>query len=127
MFNKLAKEINESARLKGFWDSTHFSEECLIHSKAMPETIKATKDAFIAQKLALIMSEIGEALEAMRKQDYEEGDYGLGIKDSFADELSDTIIRILDLCGELDIDIDAQIAWKLEYNASRPLKHGKEF
>ena len=73
------------------------------------------------------MSECGEALEAMRKPNYEANGYGIGVKDSFADEIADVIIRLLDLCGELEINIDAQMEWKMNYNKSREAKHGKEF
>jgi len=133
MLNELAKQINESVRAKGFWDSMDNaisgledhaleyigSTECAI--------VKATKDAFISQKIALIQSELSEALEAMRKGDYTENGYGIGKKDSFADELIDAVVRIFDLAGELDIDLDAQLAFKLAYNAQREAKHGKEF
>lgn len=127
MFNKLAKQINNGVREKGFWDSMDKEINCANAYSDDSSTAKAINDAFIAQKIALVMSEAGEALEAMRKPNYEKNGYGIGEKDSFADELADTIIRLLDLCGELDIDIDAQIEWKMNHNATRPPKHGKEF
>ena len=92
-----------------------------------PKNKKAIKDAFISQKIGLVMSECGEALEAMRRFEYEANGYGIGVKDSFADEIADAIIRLLDLCGELNINIDAQIQWKMDYNNGRSEKHGKEF
>lgn len=126
MFNELAKKINRNVRTKGFWDSMDSSLDVLRdHADEYGDTQnirKATKDAFIAQKLALVQSECGEALEAMRKNNY-----GIGKKDSFEDEIADTIIRLLDLCGELNIDIDKQIEWKMSYNSQREAKHGKEF
>lgn len=42
-------------------------------------------------------------------------------------ELADAVIRIADLCGYMGIDLDAVIALKMEYNATRPFKHGKQF
>ena len=131
MFNELSKKINTGVREKGFWDSMHKSVDYVGDQIAeyglSNEIVKATKDAFIAQKIGLIMSECGEALEAMRKPNYEANGYGIGVKDSFVDEIADTIIRLLDLCGELEIDIDAQMEWKMNYNKSREAKHGKEF
>lgn len=131
MLNELSKQINESVRAKGFWDSMDNAIGILSdHADeygTTDDTVKATKDAFIAQKIALIQSELSEALEAMRKGDYTENGYGVGKKDSFADELIDVVVRIFDLAGELDIDLDAQLAFKLAYNAQREVKHGKEF
>jgi NTP pyrophosphatase (non-canonical NTP hydrolase) len=109
--NEFCKIQNENIREKGFWDGLYNSDMSV-----------ETRDAFVSQKIALIMSECGEALEAMRKRKY-----GLEEKDSFEDELADVFIRLADLCGELDIDIEKQINWKLAYNKSRSNKHGKEF
>lgn len=64
--------------------------------------------------LALIHSEISEALEADRK----------GNEENFAEELADVCIRVFDLCGAKDIDLEAAIVKKMEFNKSRPHKHG---
>lgn len=64
--------------------------------------------------LALIHSEVSEALEADRKGDSE----------NFAEELADVCIRIFDLCGSKDIDLQSAILKKMEFNKSRPHKHG---
>ena len=118
MFNELAKQINKSVREKGFWQSMHRAIALNVNvdqegNVSHTENSKAIKDAFIAQKIALIQSELSEALESMRKGDYTADGYGVGKKDSFTDELADAVIRILDLSGELDIDFDAQIAFKM--------------
>lgn len=39
-------------------------------------------------------------------------------------EFADIIIRVLDACAAYGIDIDAAIAEKMAYNATRPYKHG---
>lgn len=130
--NGFCKDVNEVVRSKGFWDSMHQSLRAIDSQKDACDTdekekqidfeYKSTKDAYVSQKIALIMSECGEALEAMRKENY-----GLGAKDTFEDEIADVFIRLADLCGELGIDIEAQIEWKLNLNKSRPAKHGKSF
>ena len=132
VLNKFCKDVNEVVRSKGFWESMHQSLKAIDNQKDFCDTdekerqinyeYKATSDAFISQKVALIMSECGEALEAMRKDDY-----GLEQKDSFEDEIADVFIRLSDLCGELNIDIEKQIEWKLNHNKSRPALHGKNF
>ena len=125
MLTQLAKNINKDVRKKGFWDQMDFSIAITKDQVRFIGLSKHIKDAFIAQKLALVHTEVSEAVEALRKDGYDSNGYGLFEKDSFADELADSIIRILDLCGELDIDIQKQIDWKLSKNKEREFMHGK--
>lgn len=46
------------------------------------------------------------------------------IKDTFQDELADVVIRVLDLCGALQIDIEKHIELKIKYNTTRERMHG---
>lgn len=64
--------------------------------------------------LALIHSEVSEALEADRKGD----------TDNFIEELADVCIRIFDLCGAKQLDLDKAILEKMEKNKARTYKHG---
>jgi len=80
----------------------------------------------VPEKLALIHSEISEALEEYRNGQldhlyYRESD---GKPEGFGVELADAIIRILDLCGYLGIDVGELVQLKHEYNKSRPFRHG---
>ena len=122
---KLSKEINKNVRNKGFWNNMDFAIQMTQNQVRVIGLDKHVKDAFISQKLALVHTEISEAMEATRIDGYENNGYGINIKDSFADELADSIIRILDICGELNIDIQEQIDWKLDKNKSREYMHGK--
>ena len=49
------------------------------------------------------------------------------IKDTFEDEIADSVIRLLDMCGGLGIDIDTHVRLKLEYNKTRERLHGKKY
>ncbi len=69
----------------------------------------------IGESLMLIVTELAEAMEAHRIQDQE----------NFKEEIADSFIRLLDLCGGLKIDIEEEIAKKSEKNKKRPYKHGK--
>lgn len=94
MINKLCKEAFETAQSKGWHD----------------------EDKPTAVWLALIHSEVSEALEADRKGDYE----------NFVEELADICIRTFDLAGLMDIDLQQAILDKMEYNKTRPIMHGKK-
>jgi len=69
----------------------------------------------IGEALMLIVTELAEAMEAHRHQD----------DANFKEELADTFIRLLDLCGGLKIDIEKEISKKSLHNKTRPYKHGK--
>ena len=93
--------------------------------------------------LMLCVSELAEALEADRKEkkaskktvDEMIGSEGFHfdytfeteIKDTFEDEIADTVIRIFDLCGGLGIDLEKHIELKMRYNKSREKLHGKKY
>lgn len=77
--------------------------------------IKSFEDADkVIVKLALIITEVSEAIESVRKQDF----------NNFKEELADIIIRTLDLSDILFIDIEKEIDLKMDKNEKRPYKHG---
>ncbi|MFC4387502.1 MazG nucleotide pyrophosphohydrolase domain-containing protein [Gracilibacillus marinus] len=92
--NQLCKEAYETAKTSGWHDEPR-------------ET---------GTLLALIHSEVSEALEADRKGDQE----------NFEEELADVCIRIFDLCGSRNIDLEDAIETKMERNKSRSYKHGNK-
>lgn len=67
--------------------------------------------------LALIHSEVSEALEEYRKT----GEIG----DAVAEEFADIMIRVADSSNEFGIPLESAIKRKLAKNAKRPYKHGK--
>lgn len=78
-----------------------------------PEDWSATEYK-VPAVLALIHSEVSEALEAFRTND----------RDHFEEEVADIVIRCLDLSGGLSIDLDEQVRLKLEKNRQRGFRHG---
>lgn len=72
------------------------------------------EDYRIPTALALIHSEVSEALEAFRAGD----------ATNFAEEMGDALIRILDSMTGLGIDIDVVVRSKLEKNRGRGYRHG---
>lgn len=128
--NYFCRKANEDAIEKGFWDGRNTALNMLARDRH-EKLSQCVDDAFIVQKISLISKELHEAIERMRQTPRYEGDFeamfGVGEKDSFADFLANAFIRLADLCGQLDIDIEAQILFKTAFNAEREVMNGKEF
>lgn len=71
----------------------------------------------VGEKLALVHSEVSEALEGHRKR---RADDHLPLRPSIEVELADAVIRICDLAGVLHLDLGGAIAEKMGYNLKRP-------
>ena len=64
--------------------------------------------------IALMHSELSEALEGLRHNDME----------NVAEELADTVIRIMDYCEDRGIELCDEVKKKMEKNRGRSYKHG---
>jgi hypothetical protein len=97
----------------------------------------------IGEVLCLLHSEISEALEADRKGLYTKYPIGLNMNDCtddefafkykafvkgfFEEEMADILIRLLDLCGSKNIDIDSHLKAKLRYTFMSNETNGKKY
>lgn len=93
------------------------NEYCEEQYEAMKEKGFHDEKRPVAVSLALIHSEVSEALEADRK----------GNVENFREELADICLRVFDLAGELGIDLEYEIDKKMVVNAKREMKHGKNY
>lgn len=93
--------ISQFMQAQGFWESDNTGE-----------------------KIALMHSELSEALEADRKNlDAEHIPGFTGVEE----ELADVIIRILDFAGHHQLRLGEALSAKIAYNLTRPFKHGKAY
>lgn len=101
-----------AALTAGWWNSGPGGtlETCLMNAGQKPER------RIVQEKIALIHSEVSEALEGHRKNRQDEH---LPHRLSLEVELADAAIRIFDLAGGMGLDVAGAIAQKLAYNAQR--------
>lgn len=95
VLNQICRDAYESAKKRGFWD----------------------KERNDGESIALMHSELSEALEALR-----EGNDG-----DVVEELADVLIRIFDYCGGRGHKLGQAVVAKMKFNETRPHMHGKLF
>ncbi len=113
---ELQNEIHASNVKAGWWtDLTAIPEQANLVSHARRGS--RLGKAIVAEKLALIHSEVTEALEGARKNLMDDK---LPHRKMIEVELADAVIRIFDLAGALDLDLAGAIKEKREFNQTRP-------
>lgn len=115
--NEIADMVHENAKAKGF----HPQDE--------------HPDLFLGNQINNLHCEVSELWEAHRNgifnvpTDKKIKMLTIGgvtkLMTNAEEEYADIIIRALDQCKRLDIDIEECIMKKHEYNITRPYKHGK--
>ena len=104
-FDEIAEELHVTAVEKGFW----------------PDEVD---DIFIAKQCMMIVSEVTEVMEAVRK---DKGSLEV------VEEIADILIRTLDLWkgmhenGYVDHSLDYAMEKKTSFNKTRPERHGVRF
>lgn len=121
------------AKEKGFWETErNVSEMLMLIVSELAEAQEALRknqyaDPFAADilKHSLELEKIDEEF-VLNKEEWKEK-FQSTIKSSFEDEIADVAIRLFDLCGGLNIDLEKHIELKMKYNSLRAYKHGKAF
>lgn len=125
----LQAEIGEANASKGFHDDG---------ARLRAYGGLAAERSYWISRLALITTEVAEAIEELRGGHLIDETYyptktleaPEGAErhkpEGVPSELADVVIRALDLAHEASIDLPAMIAEKLAYNTTRPHLHGKK-
>lgn len=83
----------------------------------------------IGEDIALLHSELSEALEEHRKgfkpdEIYHDPNHNVEKPEGIPIELADLVIRLVGFCEKHSIDLTKAIQIKMEYNKTRPYRHG---
>jgi NTP pyrophosphatase (non-canonical NTP hydrolase) len=119
----IVAEIVYNAQVaKGFYEDspTHFGLQA-------EDTLRYVQEirTYLGNKLMLMVTEIAEAHEAIRKN-LDKSEH-IPEYTALEEEIADTVIRILDFSGYNKLRLGDAIKAKLIFNQSRPHKHGKQF
>lgn len=112
--------VNENAAILNKFSEAAHTNACRKgwHEKHKP----------VAEDIALMHSELSEALEEYRNGRAPDELYFSteGKPEGIPAELADVIIRIFDFCGKHEIDLGEAVAAKMAYNTTRPYRHGNK-
>lgn len=123
-----AKIANENARAHGFYDEQDLTAFALSEYGQVgdPRIGESLRTKYLLDvrlsKIDLIHSELGEMTEGVRKPGPDEHCPEFTSEEI---EAADAFIRLMDYAQEWGLRFAEAVVAKMEYNASRPYKHGK--
>ena len=141
--NKYIEEVHQNAKDHGWWDEPRSMAEllCLIHSE-VSEALEEVRDhneptkTYYSGKYVVKMEDGSKNFEIISYRSFTPGkafmkpatgvDVTIDINkpEGIPSELADIVIRVFDICGYYEIDLEAAIKEKMEYNKTRQFKHG---
>lgn len=129
-FREAQRVAHTLSRNKGFYED----DEILQDTGFTEEEFMALRRRLILARLAMIGSEVGEAVDAVRASDVNLPAFSVELEDdprgrltgtAHGSELADIVIRTMDLAEYMGIDLASEIDAKMARNATRAYKHGK--
>jgi NTP pyrophosphatase (non-canonical NTP hydrolase) len=87
-----------------------------FHAEGPPKSAYFYETDMVARWLMLMVTELAEAMEAVRHKDWE----------NFKEELADVAIRLFDTCESMNIDLEDEMLRKCAVNKDREFMHGNK-
>ncbi len=128
-FEELQAAAHANSRAKGFYDDDDILEGMAL--RLSTEDYMALRRRLILARLAMIGSEVGEAVDAVRASDVNVPKFSIMLDSrelvgtEHGSELADIVIRTMDLATYMGIDLATEIEAKHAFNLTRPQRHGK--
>lgn len=115
---ELAEKSYINAQSHGFWEDEHdIVSKMILLQKFNQREIQAVKLAFMCQRMMMIVTEVSEAVGALR----------VGNRKNYEEELTDILLRLANTLQGDKINIEKELIDKMEINQNRPYKHGNLF
>lgn len=120
--NELCKSVHEWAVGKGWWEpwDRNFPEQLALMHSELSEALEEYRKHGMSEE-ALLYTNV-QVVDGDKVYEFVEGDKPEGI----ASELADVVIRIADTCQRYGIDLEAAIGAKMAYNHTREYRHGNK-
>lgn len=116
--NSIAQDVFDTAKSKGWHENSPVKRD------GTPDPDR------IAAMIAMVHSELSEAIEELRTAatfdalTFVHFEQPSGKPVGFAVEMADAVIRIMDTCKQLGVDLGEAMEIKMDYNKKRPHRHG---
>lgn len=120
--DELQYDAHKISHDKGWWEPyrNRNTDRALL---VLEDGIAMTDDELVA-KLALIATEVSEAIECVRDGDLETRITDTGKPEGLPTELADVVVRVMDLAWVLGFNLQQTIEQKMAYNKTRKHRHG---
>lgn len=143
--NQLRDEIHANAKEKGFYDNPkEIGTLLMLVVSELAEALEADRADYFCdfrkyeerKKYSFELKHKQETdvnfmtrspSSIQSSEEIEKEAFEIYIKNTFEDELADVIIRVLDICGYFNIDIERNVLAKMEYNKTREKMHSKRY
>ena len=121
----LCKEAHDNSVAKGFYDMPRkidgLAMLCVCELAEAVEADRENRESPTAYDLAYYANKADFSDHDVREM------FKSKVKDTVGDEIADCLIRLCDMCGFLNIDLESHVKAKMKYNATREKLHGKKY